>query len=112
MAGAFPWAEMLQMKIFLQRVSQIGAIRSRGTLFIFAILLIFSGTLSAWFQPNLIAPRLDKSSRTSRTLTFADRVRYQRAIEQVYWHHRIWPDENSGPKPALDQVMPATEIEK
>ena len=29
--------------------------------------------------------------RANRTLTFADRVAYQRAIEEVYWRHRIWP---------------------
>jgi hypothetical protein len=30
-------------------------------------------------------------------LTFADRVAYQSAIEDVYWRHRIWPDTNAGP---------------
>ena len=29
---------------------------------------------------------------SQRTLTFADRVAYQRVIEEVYWRHRIWPD--------------------
>src|SRR5713101_1980043 len=47
-----------------------------------------------------------------RTLTFAERVAYQRAIEEVYWRHRIWPKENSKPKPSLDQVMSARQIEK
>src|SRR6266850_5565405 len=47
-----------------------------------------------------------------RTLTLADRLRYQRAIEEVYWRHRIWPKENSSPKPPLDEVMPAAAIEK
>src|SRR6266550_2806186 len=27
----------------------------------------------------------------ARTLSFAERVAYQRAIEDVYWRHRIWP---------------------
>ena len=27
----------------------------------------------------------------SRQLFFEDRVAYQRAIEEVYWRHRIWP---------------------
>ena len=31
------------------------------------------------------------SKQTQRTLTFADRVAYQRAIEEVYWRHRLWP---------------------
>ena len=26
-----------------------------------------------------------------RQLFFEDRVAYQRAIEEVYWRHRIWP---------------------
>ena len=38
-------------------------------------------------------------------LSFEDRVRYQRRIEEVYWRHRIWPAENSAPKPALDEVL-------
>ena len=41
----------------------------------------------------------------ARDLTFDDRVRYQRAIEDVYWKHRIWPAENPAPKPALSEVM-------
>jgi N-acetylneuraminic acid mutarotase len=45
-------------------------------------------------------------------LTLADRVAYQRAIEEVYWRHRIWPKERPDPKPSLDQVMPTTQLEK
>jgi hypothetical protein len=45
-------------------------------------------------------------------LSFADRVAYQRAIEDVYWRHRIWPDTNPGPKPSLDAVMSQAQIEK
>ena len=47
-----------------------------------------------------------------RTLAFADRVAYQRAIEEVYWRHRIWPAANAGPKPPLDRVMSHEAIEK
>src|SRR6266478_3503077 len=50
--------------------------------------------------------------QTQRTLTFVDRVAYQRAIEDVYWRHRIWPKENAQPKPSLDEVMSAQQIEK
>jgi hypothetical protein len=45
-----------------------------------------------------------------RTLTFADRVPYQRAIEEVYWRHRIWPNPES--KPPLDAVMSQEQLEK
>jgi hypothetical protein len=46
-----------------------------------------------------------------RTLTFAERVAYQRAIEQVYWRHRIWPKERPDPKPSLDAVMSQAQVE-
>src|SRR5437879_5095082 len=52
------------------------------------------------------------SNVSQRTLTFAERVGYQSAIEDVYWRHRIWPDTNPGPKPPLDKVMSQAEIEK
>ncbi len=47
-----------------------------------------------------------------RTLTFADRVAYQRAIEEVYWRHRIWPEERPDSKPSLDAVMSQAQLEK
>jgi N-acetylneuraminic acid mutarotase len=49
---------------------------------------------------------------SQRTLTFADRVVYQRAIEEVYWRHRIWPKERPDSKPPLDAVMSQPELEK
>src|SRR6266446_3620959 len=52
------------------------------------------------------------SNLSQRTLTFAERVAYQSAIEDVYWRHRIWPDTNPGPKPPLDKVMSQADIEK
>src|ERR1700756_5494096 len=53
-----------------------------------------------------------RSERPARTLSFADRVAYQYAIEEVYWRHRIWPKENPGPKPSLDGVMSRAQVEK
>jgi len=53
--------------------------------------------------------------RVDRTLTFADRVAYQRAIEEVYWQHRIWPRNggaNASPKPPLGKVMSQAQIEE
>ena len=49
---------------------------------------------------------------STRTLTFAERVAYQRAIEEVYWRHRIWPKERPDPKPSLDAVMSQAQIER
>jgi N-acetylneuraminic acid mutarotase len=67
---------------------------------------ILSGTLLAFFRP-------EASTKVSeRTLTFAERVSYQRAIEDVYWRHRIWPKERPDPKPSLDEVVPSAQLEK
>src|SRR6266513_437099 len=52
------------------------------------------------------------SKQTQTTLSFADRVAYQRAIEDVYWRHRIWPKEQSGPKPPLEKIMSQAQIEE
>ena len=52
------------------------------------------------------------SNVPDRTLTIAERVAYQRAIEDVYWRHRIWPKERPDPKPSLDAVMSPAQLEK
>ena len=65
-----------------------------------------TGTLAVFFRSET------PSNFSQRTLTFAERVAYQRAIEEVYWRHRIWPKERSDPKPALDAVMSQPQIEE
>jgi N-acetylneuraminic acid mutarotase len=55
---------------------------------------------------------LGSTTGKNQTLTFADRVTSQRAIEGVYWRHRIWPKENPDPKPSLDAVMSQAQMEK
>jgi hypothetical protein len=52
------------------------------------------------------------SNTSQRTLSFEERVSYQRAIEDVYWRHRIWPKERKDPKPSLDAVMSQAQLEK
>jgi N-acetylneuraminic acid mutarotase len=47
-----------------------------------------------------------------RRVFFEDRVAYQRAIEEVYWRHRIWPKERPDPKPSLEEVMSEATIEQ
>src|ERR1041385_4782710 len=47
-----------------------------------------------------------------RTLSFGERVDYQRKIGEVYWRHRIWPKERSDSKPPLEAVMSAQRIEE
>jgi hypothetical protein len=53
-----------------------------------------------------------KSPSQPRAFSFAERVAYQRAIEDVDWRHRIWPKENPDPKPSLDAVMSQAQLEK
>src|SRR4030095_5239436 len=62
-------------------------------------------------------PQPDATARVaapseSRQLLFEDRVAYQRAIEEVYWRHRIWPKERLDRKPSLDAVMSQATIEQ
>ena len=68
--------------------------------------LIATGTLLGLFRSEAL-PNVSQ-----RTLTFAERVAYQRAIEDVYWRHRIWPNERPDPKPPLDAVMSQAQLEK
>jgi len=67
---------------------------------------VLAGALLGFFHPE--AP----NQASQRVLTFAERVNYQRAIEEVYWRHRIWPSERPDPKPSLDAVMPQAQLEK
>jgi hypothetical protein len=67
---------------------------------------MLSGALLAFLRPEV------RSNVTRRTLTFAERIAYQRAIEEVYWRHRICPKERPDPKPSLDAVMSQVQLEK
>src|SRR4029077_5239262 len=69
---------------------------------------LLAGTVMAVLRSS--AP----SQFSERTLSFAERVSYQRAIEDVYWRHRIWPrsrGENPDAKPSLDAVITRAELE-
>ena len=70
---------------------------------------MITGTLLAFFHPEASAKA---SHPAGAALTFAERVAYQRVIEDVYWRHRIWPKERSDPKPSLDAVMSQAQLEK
>src|SRR6266849_10641093 len=65
---------------------------------------MLSGALLAFFRPE--------ASSKVRTLSFSERVAYQRAIEDVYWRHRIWPKERPDAKPPLDSIMTQAQLEK
>jgi hypothetical protein len=83
-------------------------LRTLVTLFLFAV-----AACALLNRPLLAFLRSETLTNVSqRTLTFAERVAYQRAIEEVYWRHRIWPIENLNPKPSLDAVMSRAQLEK
>jgi len=94
-------------------------IRSAAAALLFLVCLV---TLTSAFNLPNRSPDLSSrlaSLRTATkpvqqhtTLTLADRVAYQRAIEEVYWRHRIWPKERPDPKPSLDEVMPSAQLGK
>ncbi len=65
--------------------------------------------LLAFFHPEAPAK---VSNPAVAGLTFVERVAYQRAIEDVYWRHRIWPKERPDAKPSLDAVMSQAQLEK
>ena len=67
---------------------------------------MLAGTLLAFFRPG------PETNASPRNLTFTERVAYQRAIEEVYWRHRIWPEQRLDPKPPLDSVMSQAQLEK
>jgi len=71
-----------------------------------AVSLMLAGTLLGFFRPG------PEANVSKKTLTFAERVAYQRAIEEVYWRHRIWPEQRLDPKPPLDSVISQAQLEK
>src|SRR5437867_4380427 len=80
------------------------------------LLCVIAGFSSGFNLPNrwsgLAWRSMMKPATQTKTLTFADRVAYQRAIEEVYWRHRTWSAENGAEKPSLDKVMPQAQIEQ
>ncbi len=79
--------------------------------YVLIALLVFAATCSI-VCATLFASSQSRSTSNQRTLTFEDRVAYQRLIEEIYWRHRIWPKERPDPKPSLDAVMSHAQLEK
>src|SRR5438874_9966878 len=71
-----------------------------------AACLLVTRTLPAFFRSETPA------NLSQRTLSFAERVAYQRAVEDVYWRHRIWPKERPDAKPSLEAVMSQAQLER
>ena len=108
----------------LKTKSKISGHIIRGLVYAVFLAVAFIAASSAFNSPNkwyksAVATvgygSTAKSPSQPRAFSFAERVAYQRAIEDVYWRHRIWPrtrGENADPKPSLDAVMSQAQLEK
>ena len=94
------WKDALHMK----RKSNIRGFTRRSV----AATLLFCLVLVALS----FAGKAAGSSSQSKGLTFAERVAYQRAIEEVYSRHRISPRAGPNAKPSFDSVMSQAQLEK
>ena len=83
---------------------KIGGYVVRGAACAVFLSVVFVALSSAFQSSN--------SESQARAFSFAERVAFQRAIEDVYWHHRIWPNENPDRKPSLGAVMSQAQLEK
>ena len=73
-----------------------------------------SNSPNSWQRSAGTTGAYDTTGKTSTqppAFSFAERVSFQRAIEDVYWRHRIWPKENPARKPSLDAVMSQAQLE-
>ena len=88
--------------------SALSNARGLGALVLFAVAgcLVASGTSLPFLRSEI------QGIVSHRVLAFAERVAYQRAIEQVYWQHRIWPKENPQRKPPLDAIVSQAQLEQ
>src|SRR5215467_4487903 len=90
---------------------------STGALLFSCVLVALCAAIHLPEQPpKVIAPQdntvFGANGHQNRSLSFSDRVAYQRVIEDVYWRHRIWPKERPDPKPSLDAVMSPAQLQK
>lgn len=86
-----------------------GFFNLRTSVAVFLCALVGSSVLSATLL-GVFSPQAG-SKDSERTLSFAERVTYQRAIEEVYWRHRVWPNDRANPKPPLGAVLSQAQLE-
>jgi N-acetylneuraminic acid mutarotase len=94
------------MEIGMKTKSKISGQFIRGGAWAVFLSVAFVALTSASNSPST----WQSSANQPRTFSFAERIAFQRAIEDVYWRHRIWPKENPDPKPSLDAVMSQTQL--
>jgi N-acetylneuraminic acid mutarotase len=100
---------LIRLSMKRARTAQSGffPLRVLLTLFVWAIASwILGATVLGFFTTE--APK----RVSQRQLTFAERVVYQRAIENVHWRHRIWPKGRADAKPSLDAMISQAQLER
>src|SRR6476620_6904889 len=81
--------------------------------YVLIALLVFAATCSILCATLLGSSQSRRPTHPSpRTLTFEDRVAYQRLIEEIYWRHRIWPKGNPQQKPTLAAIVSEGQLER
>ena len=89
---------------------------SHPTIWLLATFCLAIGALvyTLYSTGTAAAAQRQSNGRTAhgRQLSMIDRVAYQRAIEEVYWRHQVWPETNKNPKPTFDQAMSPAQLEK
>ncbi|MFZ3375640.1 MAG: dockerin type I domain-containing protein [Chthoniobacterales bacterium] len=93
-------------------ISRSAFLSVRGLIALFlcaSACFIAVGTVPAFLHPEA---RAKVSHPAAAGLTFAERVAYQRAIEEVYWRHRIWPKDNPQPKPPLEAIVSEAQLKQ
>ncbi len=83
---------------------------SRATTAVVAAIVSMAAASGGAAAATAARPARLSRSAGDRGPTFEERVEAQRAIEQVYWSHRIWPEQNRQRKPQLSTVMPESAL--
>ena len=84
------------------------------SLFLLVIIVLNPITIlrtSASSSPQFTTSPISQSAsqdieNLAHPLDLQSRLICRQVVEEVYWRHRIWPEENLTPKPDLDQVLP------
>src|SRR5262249_6812995 len=94
--------------VTMKTKSKLSAYILRGgtaALLLSCVIVALCSAINLPEQPPKARPPQDNAAfganaHQNRSLSLVDRVTYQRAIEGVYWRHRIWPKERPDSKPS------------
>ena len=108
MAHATPQPQSLhgQANGILHRMN--GGIAQMGKILLVSLLPGLTGLMHGAAPVAAVVPAgPDAQYFKTGTLMFADRIWAQTQIERVFYNKRIWPEENPGPKPPFERMVPS-----